>query len=64
MRETVFYNIKCDYNRWRCHSAVGSLSSELFENQNLDQGCAYLTLVGAVCYITKLDVRVPIFVES
>ncbi|HHC0927561.1 TPA: IS3 family transposase, partial [Klebsiella pneumoniae] len=36
MRATVFYNIKCDYNRWRCHSAVGSLSSELFENQNLD----------------------------
>lgn len=36
MRATVFYNIKCDYNRWRCRSAVGGLSSELFENQNLD----------------------------
>ncbi len=26
MRETVFYNIKCDYNRWRCHSAVVPLA--------------------------------------
>ncbi|WP_368266071.1 IS3 family transposase [Dickeya chrysanthemi] len=27
--------MECDYNRWRRHSACGSLSSEQFENQNL-----------------------------
>lgn len=26
MRATVFYNIKCDYNRWRCHSAIVPLA--------------------------------------
>lgn len=23
MRATVFYNIKCDYERWLCHSDFG-----------------------------------------
>ncbi|ECE0287533.1 IS3 family transposase [Salmonella enterica subsp. enterica] len=35
MRTAVFNYIKCDYNRWRRHSACGGLSPEQFENQNL-----------------------------
>ncbi|WP_141133531.1 IS3 family transposase [Salmonella enterica] len=35
MRAAVFNYIKCDYNRWRRHSACGGLSPEQFENQNL-----------------------------
>ncbi|EIT5645878.1 IS3 family transposase [Escherichia coli] len=35
MRATVFNYIKCDYNRWRRHSACGGLSPEQFENHNL-----------------------------
>ena len=38
MRTTVFNYIKCDDNRWRCHSACGSLSPEQFENESLTQG--------------------------
>jgi len=29
------FNLECDYNRWRRHSACGGLSPEQFENQNL-----------------------------
>ena len=35
MRTVIFNYIECDYNRWRRHSACGSLSPEQFENQNL-----------------------------
>ncbi|WP_399198015.1 IS3 family transposase [Tenebrionibacter intestinalis] len=35
MHPTVFYYIKCDYNRRRYHSAYGARGPEQFENQSL-----------------------------